>query len=144
MHNRYEVISRAYKKIVQRHGANEEERRRRRADKKKCWYDKTKFDGVMFVDVTPNSELKHKIQDACKRNKIKVKVVEKMERTVKKTLQRSNPFGWKHCGREDCPTCGRGIHINCRSRGCVYEIECKDCSIAVTKQCRVDEACTNG
>ena len=88
----------------------------------------------MFVDVTPNSELRNRIHDACRRNKVKVKVIEKMEQTVKKTLQRSNPYGWKHCGRQDCPSCNRDIHINCRSRGVVYEIECEGCRTTITKQ----------
>ena len=100
------------------------------------WYDKSKFDGVMFVDVTLNSELKHRVQNACKRNGVRVKVVEKMSQTVKSNLQRNNPYGWKHCERRDCPTCNRDIHINCRTRGCVYEIECTDCKETVTKQYR--------
>ena len=90
----------------------------------------------MFVAVTPNGELKHKVQDACKRNGVKVKVIEKMDRTVKNQIQRSNPYGWEHCARNDCPTCNRGIQINCRARGCVYEIECTDCKETVTKQYR--------
>ena len=90
----------------------------------------------MFVDVTPNSDLKHKVQDACKRNGVRVKVVEKMDKTVKKQIQRSNPYGWEQCGRTDCPTCTRNILINCRDRGCVYEISCTNCLTTVSKQYR--------
>ena len=43
-------------------------------------------------------------------------------------------YGWKHCG--DCPTCERGIQINFRTRGCVYEIKCLDCHLSVSKQYR--------
>ena len=79
-------LSRALKverETQQRPRETDEERRRRRQEKKKKgWYDRNKYDGVMFVDVTPNSELKHRVQDACKTNKVKVKVVEKMNRTV--------------------------------------------------------------
>ena len=78
------------------------ERRRRKKEKKNNWYDREKFDGVMFVDVTLNGELKQRVQEACKKNKVKVKVVENMDKTIKNTLQRSNPFGWKRCGRTDC------------------------------------------
>ena len=107
---RYEVLSRALK--IHNQARNDTtERRRRKKTNKKNWYDRTKYDGVMFVDVTPNSEMKNRIQDACRKNKLKIKVVEKMNRTVKNALQRSNPYGWKHCGRHDCPTCNRNIHI---------------------------------
>ena len=88
------------------------------------------------MEVTPNSELKHRVQDTCRKNKAKIKVVEKMNRTVKSTLQRSNPFGWKPCGRGDCYTCNNDIHINCRTRGCVYQIECVECEMVVSKQYR--------
>lgn len=111
-----------------------ETRRKRKKANKRNWYDRTKYDGVMFVGVTPNSEMKNRIQDACRKNKLKIKVVEKMNCTVKNTLQRSNPYGWRHCGRHDCPTCNRDIHINCRTRGVVYEIECKVCKDTITKQ----------
>ena len=122
---------------MQRPRETDEERRRRSQEKKKKgWYDQNKYDGVMFVDVTPNSELKHRVQDACKKNKVKVKVVEKMNRTVKSTLQRSNPFGWKPCGRMDCYSCNHGIQINCRTRGCVYEIGCVECQLVIEKQYR--------
>ena len=59
-----------------------------------------------------------------------------MNQTVKNNLQRSNPFGWEHCGRSDCPTCNRGIRINCRARGCAYWIDCEDCRQTVMKQYR--------
>ena len=59
-----------------------------------------------------------------------------MNRTVKSTLQRSNPFGWKPCGRVDCYTCNHGIQINCRTRGCVYQIECLECQLVIDKQYR--------
>ena len=137
---RYEVLSRAFKvesNSRRRPEETDEERRRRREEKKRRgWYDRNKFDGVMFVNVTPNSELKHRVQDACRRNKMKIKVVEKMNQTVKTTLQRSNPYGWKPCGRVDCYTCNHDIHINCRTRGCVYQIECVECEQIVTKQYR--------
>ena len=136
---RHEVLSRAIRRDEQwrmRRGGDGMAERRRTKRRNKDWYDRTKFDGVMFVDVTPNSELKHKIQDACKKNGVKVKVVEKLDQTVKKKLQKNNPYGWEHCSRRDCPTCNRDIRINCRARGCVYEIECTDCKQTVTKQYR--------
>jgi len=49
------------------------------------------------------SNLMREVQKACKKNKMKVKVVEKMRSTVKGELQRSNPFKFTKCGRGDCP-----------------------------------------
>ena len=137
---RYEVMSRAFKKenrTKELRTINDTQQTTTATTKKnKNWYDRTKFDGVMFVDVTPDSELQHRIQDACKKNGVKVKVVEKINRTVKSELQRSNPFGWTHCGRGDCPTCNRGIQINCRTRGVMYDIDCLDCLETILKEYR--------
>ena len=136
---RYEVITRAFKINNRRVEDTVEamtERRRRKKERRRNWYDREKYDGVMFVDMTMNGELKQRVQEACRRNKTRIKVVEKMNRTVKNSLQRSNPFGWKNCGRTDCPTCTRDIKINCRTRGCVYEIECLDCQPTGAKQYR--------
>ena len=58
---------------------------------------------------------------------MKVKVIEKMQRTVKGELQRSNPFKNKSCGRSHCVICRLGINIDCRTRGCVYQMKCKEC-----------------
>ena len=120
---RYEVLARAFKKH-NRSGRGIESRRR--ADKRK-WYNEDKYDGVMFVDTTPNGELKRRVEKACKKNGMKIKVVEKVNSTMKREIQRSNPFGLEHCGRNDCVTCNLELQINCRKRGPVYEIYCVDC-----------------
>ena len=104
------------------------ERRKIKDEKKNKWYDKTKYDGVLYVDVTENSEMLNEMKKACKRNKLKIKVVEKMQNTVKQELQRSNPFKVKKCGRDDCILCEKDMNVNCRTRGCVYEILCVECS----------------
>ena len=70
----------------------------------------------------------HEVQRVCKKNKMKVKVIEKMRNTVKTEIQRSNPFKTRNCGRNDCVLCKLGMNIECRTRGCVYEIECTDCT----------------
>ena len=135
---RYEVMMRAFKIIQQERGRKRtaENGGNNKKKKKKQWYDQERYDGVMFVEVTPNAELKQKVQKACTKNKLKVKVVEKMSRSVKASLQRSNPFGWRSCERGDCPTCVRGIEVNCRARGVVYEIECVDCTTTERKMYR--------
>ena len=74
-----------------------------------------------------------RVEAACRRNKMRIKVVEKISNTVKKELQKSNPFGQGHCKRNDCVTCGLGLEINCRKRGLVYEMYCEDCRAALEK-----------
>ena len=84
-----------------------------------------KYDTVMMIDSTPGGILKKKIQTAARKNKIRVKIVERVGTTIKKLLQRSRPFKQEKCNREDCIPCKTGI--DCRTRGCVYRIECKEC-----------------
>ena len=55
-----------------------------------------------------------------------MKVVEKVGMTVKRMIQKSSPFEKLKCGREDCVVCESNENINCRTRGCVYELKCKD------------------
>ena len=126
---RHEVMSRAFKK---READSDRRQPRRQKDKRK-WYNEEKYDGVMFVEVTLNGELKRRVEKACKRNGAKIKVVEKISSTVKKELQRSNPFGQQHCGRKDCVTCNLGLSMNCRKRGPVYEMYCMNCEEAVER-----------
>ena len=59
-----------------------------------------------------------------------------MKASIKGELQRSNPYGWKHCNRNDCITCNLDIQINCRTRGNVYEMECVQCRETVSKKYR--------
>ena len=103
------------------------ERRTINEVKKRNWYNREKYDGVLFVDVTENGELLREVKKIVKRNDMKVKVVEKMKSTLKSRLQRSNPFKTTGCRRLDCCICNQKLNVDCRTRGCVYEITCKDC-----------------
>ncbi len=127
---RYEVMSRALKI---HNSLSNRNRRKKKRDKRK-WYNEKKYDGVMFVDVTLNGEMKRRVEKAFRRNKMKVKVVEKIRGMMKKELQRSNPYEWEHCGRYDCVTCNLGIRLNCRTRGVVYEIPCIDCGLTIVEK----------
>ena len=117
-------MTRAFRKYMIRNGGRRE--LRRKSDKRR-WYNEEMYDGVMFVDTTPNGELKRRVEKACRRNQMKIKIVEKINSTTKKELQRSNPFGHQHCGRNDCVTCYLELPINCRKRGPVYEMYCVTC-----------------
>ena len=58
---------------------------------------------------------------------LKIKVVERVGQTIKKMLQRSDPFQRNICQRRDCIICTKGFNINCRERGCVYQFCCLEC-----------------
>ena len=100
----------------------------RQCRRRKNWYSGGgQFESVIFVEPTPDSCFKKEVQQAAKESKLKIKVVEKVSTTVKKLLQKSNPFEKEICGRVDCEMCRLGCKDDCRTRGCVYEIKCKDC-----------------
>ena len=86
-----------------------------------------KYDSVMFVEATPESILRRRVQEIAKRNGVKVKVVERVGCTVKKLIQKSKPFEKKKCERVECVLCKMESNVDCRSRGCVYSIKCKEC-----------------
>ena len=105
----------------------EEEKRRKRAMKNE-WYTKNgKYESVMFVEATPGGALRKKIEKLVKRFDMKIKVVEKVGTTIKRRIQRSNPFKKRSCERGDCEVCGRGSMADCRTSGCVYQIRCRTC-----------------
>ena len=94
--------------------------------KKREWYkEDNKYDSVMFVQPTENSLLRRKIQEIARKNKVRVKVIEKAGQTVKKVLQRSNPFEKRGCGKDECMVCQVGKPGECQMRGCVYQLTCK-------------------
>ena len=61
------------------------------------------------------------------KNKVDLKVREKVDNNVRRELQRSNPFRLKTCGRRSCIICQRDTGVDCRTRGCIYEMECGEC-----------------
>ena len=131
MEFRYEVVTEALRRYDRVNGE------RSPTNVKRCkptqrneyqWYSKNgKYESVMFVEATPESELKRKVQQIISRLKMKIKVVERTGTTVKGLLQKSNPFGIGDCGRDKCLICCQGCGSNCRERGCVYEYICEEC-----------------
>ena len=81
----------------------------------------------MFVDTTPESQLKNRIQKSANKNKIPIKVIEKTNNSIKRNIQKSNPFSKSHCGRTDCIMCKLETKTSCRIRGIVYQLDCSDC-----------------
>ena len=92
------------------------------------WYKQGgKYDSVMFVEATPQSQLRKGVEKVLRKYKVKIKVVERVGTTVKRLLQKSNPFPPKECGRDSCLICADGCKVDCRMRGVVYELWCKEC-----------------
>ena len=118
------------KKMYRSRKEQYDERRKIKDGKKNNWYNRNKYEGIMFVDVSENNELLREVQKAAKKNRLKIKVVEKMRNTIKTELQRSNPFKSRSCNRTTCIVCSLGIgkNIDCRTRGVVYQIECTECN----------------
>ena len=56
----------------------------------------------------------------------RIRVLERLGRSVKEEV--SNPTPWKqqHCGRQKCQACTSKEGI-CKAKGAVYKIECSDC-----------------
>ena len=104
------------------------ERLKNKKKKRATWSRKEgKYETVMFIQMTKNSELKRKVEIAARRNKIKVKVQERPGTKLKSLLQKSDPFSRNGCKRESCVICKNELGIDCRVRGCVYEMVCAEC-----------------
>ena len=118
---KYEVVKRHEDKCTVKQCDNNEGKR----VKKKRWHEETAT--VMFVQTTKDGELKKEIERCAEKNKVKLKVVEKVTRNIRRELQRSNPFKEDNCGKESCMVCKNSVGVDCRTRGCVYELICEEC-----------------
>ena len=96
---------------------------------KDTWFKRKneEVDAVMFVQATKDEALKKEVQRCADKYNLKLKVIEKVENNLRKELQRSNPFKRDKCEREKCMVCKLETGVNCRARGCVYEILCTEC-----------------
>ena len=103
------------------------ERAQERREKRESWYKKGGFDTVIFVPATPGSQLKRRYMEEIKGAGFKIKVVEQSGVTLKRMLQRSNPFEVKDCNNTNCLVCSSGGKGPCRGTGVTYELECQLC-----------------
>ena len=95
---------------------------------KRDWYKADgKYDSVIFVDATPGSQLKKEVEKIVRRHRVRIRVVERVGTTLKRVLQKSYPFQRTECRRDDCVVCADGCKVDCRMRGVVYELQCKEC-----------------
>ena len=84
-------------------------------------------EAVMFVQATKNEELKKEVQRCEDKHKVNIRIQEKVDNSIRRELQRSNLFKDKDYIRESCLVCEQGSGIDCRARGCVYEMQCENC-----------------
>ena len=127
---RYDVLKRAMKKYGSKLLSDDEayiitENTNKGPRRKQKWLGKA--DAMMFVQATNNEELRKEVQRCAEKNKVNIKVVEKVEHNMKRELQKSNPFKTIICCREDCILCKMNSGVDCRTRACVYEMKCEEC-----------------
>ena len=110
---------------------NESERREEKSKKKNEWFQKDGEVTVLFVPPTPNSMLTKALRVVATKSEIKMRIAERSGTSLKRKLQRSNPFKPKNCDRDDCFICQTGGKGNCDAEGVTYNIECEWCGVAV-------------
>ena len=109
-----------------------EERKDAKEVKKRSWATKGGHIAPIFVPTTPGGTLLKMMRQVAEeeaKEGIRFKVMEVGGKTVKRTLQRSNPTATPGCEDEDCIACKdeRGKGGNCRRNNVNYEIECQLC-----------------
>ena len=138
---RYEIIDsavKAYRSIEQaesegkrpmyrQRGWKYEERERSKYNKRRNWYRNGGYQSVVFIPSTPHSMLKKKFDVEIKKSRFSIRVVEKAGRSLKDTLQKSNPFKERTCKRPGCPVCFTSGKGRCEQSGVTYEIVCQSC-----------------
>ena len=123
-------------KIHRPRNMNRIERKKEKKEKGKSWYNASKYESVLFVPATPDSELQQKLQEKVKNTNVKLKIVERSGTKVIKMLQRNDPFKKKTCAKpERCMVCTGNNPGGCRDNGITYKINCEDdCTYQYTGQ----------
>ena len=85
-----------------------EERRESKQSKKTGWFSKNGEITVLFVPPTPNSTLVKALRLVANKSEINMRIVERAGTSLKRKLQRSNPFRPNQCERNDCLICRSG------------------------------------
>ena len=109
-----------------------EERKEEKKRKKLSWATRDGHIAPIFVPTTPGGillKMMRKVAEEETKEGIGFKILEVGGKTIKRTLQKSNPTATPGCDEEDCLACynGRGQGGDCRKNNVNYEIECKLC-----------------
>jgi len=79
------------------------------------------------VQATPGSLLKNRYIEEIEGTGFKIKVIERSGVTLKRMLQRSDPFREKECNNINCLVCSTGGKGPCGSTSVTYELVCQLC-----------------
>ena len=109
-----------------------EERRKEKRRKKHSWATSGGCIAPIIIPPTPNSELLSMLREVTKAEALpglKFKVVESGGRTIRRSVQRSNPTSSGVCQGGDCVACtgGEGGGSSCRKSNVVYKYSCQLC-----------------
>ena len=94
--------------------------------KAKMWHGKENV-SVLFVQATPNEELRKLLQKEAEKAGLKIKVIEKGGRSIKSMLQKSDIEPQKSCGDINCVICKTKETGLCEIENAGYNIYCKKC-----------------
>ena len=78
----------------------------------------------MFLDISVVAARKALLKSFTLLN---IKILEQSGVTLKRQLQRSNPFKEKLCQRQECLICQSGGKGECNATGVTYELVCQEC-----------------
>ena len=108
-------------------GWKRDERGVEKTGKRDDWYKRGGDEAVIFMPATPGSQLQKKYQSEIRNQGYKIKVGKKTGTTLKKVLQKSNPFKQQRCGRKNCLVCKQAGRGPCNAHGVTYEIGYQGC-----------------
>ena len=124
-----EAVSRAERPLHRPRSWKKAEREKEKTDRKRNWYKRGGYDSVMFIPATPNSELRRILQDEAGKSRFRIRMVEMAGTSLKRNLQRSDPFRGTSCKRGNCAVCTSGGSGRCDRNGVVYKITCGECTM---------------
>ena len=75
------------------------ERDKKNFDKRCNWYKRRYHEAVMFVEATPNGQLAKTYRKALKEARLKIRVVERVGKSMKKMITKSDPFREGQCNQ---------------------------------------------
>ena len=85
-------------------------------------------ESVIFLPTTPGSVLKKRYEKVISQAKMGIAVVEIPGDTLKKRLQRSDPFKREFCDKEErCMVCSGEGRGRCRDESVTYVVSCSEC-----------------
>ena len=102
-------------------------------------------EGVLFVPHTPGGELKRRLREledrALASRKVgRIRMVERVGRTLLSQLANMAPWTREHCGQEECMACATKPG-QCKMINATYHIQCQECKLKGIKRVNIVETC---